>query len=55
MAASAAMRFDMRLAPFATVSEADLYSECLAMCRWGDDHGIAALTNDLRICARKPL
>jgi alkanesulfonate monooxygenase SsuD/methylene tetrahydromethanopterin reductase-like flavin-dependent oxidoreductase (luciferase family) len=44
MAATAAMRFDMRLAPFATVREADVYAECLAMARWGDAHGIAALT-----------
>src|SRR5689334_6987983 len=44
MTASAAMRFDLRRAPFATVSEADQYAECLAMARWGDDHGIAALT-----------
>jgi alkanesulfonate monooxygenase SsuD/methylene tetrahydromethanopterin reductase-like flavin-dependent oxidoreductase (luciferase family) len=39
-----ALRFDLRRAPFSPVSEADLYAECLAMARWADEHGFAAIT-----------
>lgn len=44
MAATAAIRFDLRRAPFATVTEADQYAQCLQMARWADDHGFAAIT-----------
>ncbi len=44
MAAVSTLRFDMRLAPFATVTEADLYRECLEMSRWVDEHGFSAVT-----------
>lgn len=39
-----AVRYDMRLAPFATVDEAGLYSESVAMSRYADDHGAVAVT-----------
>lgn len=41
MSAMSVLRFDMRRAPFAPVSEADQYRECVEMCRWADDHGFA--------------
>ena len=44
MAAVSAIRFDLRRAPFATVSEADQYAECVAMARWADEHGFASVT-----------
>ena len=44
MGAASAIRFDMRRAPFATVSEADQYRECVAMSRWADEQGFAAVT-----------
>ncbi len=44
MAALSAIRFDMRLAPFATVTQADLYREAVAMSRWADEHDFAAVT-----------
>jgi alkanesulfonate monooxygenase SsuD/methylene tetrahydromethanopterin reductase-like flavin-dependent oxidoreductase (luciferase family) len=39
-----AVRFDMRLAPFAAIDEAGLYSESIAMSRWADEHGAVAVT-----------
>jgi alkanesulfonate monooxygenase SsuD/methylene tetrahydromethanopterin reductase-like flavin-dependent oxidoreductase (luciferase family) len=39
-----AVRYDMRLAPFAAIDEAGLYSESIAMSRWVDEHGAAAVT-----------
>ena len=39
-----AVRYDMRLAPFATIDEAGLYSESIAMSRWADEHGAVAVT-----------
>jgi alkanesulfonate monooxygenase SsuD/methylene tetrahydromethanopterin reductase-like flavin-dependent oxidoreductase (luciferase family) len=42
--AMAAIRFDMRRAPFATVTEAGLYAECLEMSRWADEHGFSTVT-----------
>ena len=40
----AAIRFDMRLAPFSTVTEAEQYSQSLEMAAWGDAHGFSAIT-----------
>lgn len=39
-----AIRFDLRLAPFAKVTEADQHVELLRMCRWADDNGFGAIT-----------
>jgi alkanesulfonate monooxygenase SsuD/methylene tetrahydromethanopterin reductase-like flavin-dependent oxidoreductase (luciferase family) len=44
MAASAAIRFDLRRAPDASISEADQYRLCVEMSRWADDHGFSAIT-----------
>ena len=44
MAASATIRFDLRRAPFATVTEAEQYAQCVEMTRWADDHGFVAVT-----------
>jgi alkanesulfonate monooxygenase SsuD/methylene tetrahydromethanopterin reductase-like flavin-dependent oxidoreductase (luciferase family) len=44
MAAISAIRFDLRRAPFAAVSEAEQYAECVAMARWADEHGFASIT-----------
>ncbi len=44
MAAVSAIRFDMRLAPFATVTAAEQHRQCLEMSRWADDHGFSAIT-----------
>ena len=41
---TAAMRFDLRRAPFATITEADQYAQCVEMARWADEHGFAAIT-----------
>ena len=38
------MRFDMRRAPFAAVTEAEQYAQCLEMARWADDHAAFAIT-----------
>lgn len=43
MGAISAIRFDMRRAPFSTVSVADQYRECVAMCRWADQHGFTTV------------
>jgi alkanesulfonate monooxygenase SsuD/methylene tetrahydromethanopterin reductase-like flavin-dependent oxidoreductase (luciferase family) len=43
MAASATIRFDMRRAPFAEVTEAEQYAQCLDMARWADEHGFASV------------
>lgn len=39
-----AIRFDLRRAPFSTVSEAALHRESLAMTKWADAHGFLACT-----------
>ena len=44
MTAMAAIRFDLRRAPFAAVTEAEQYAQCLEMARWADEHGFAAIT-----------
>lgn len=44
MGAVSAIRFDMRRAPFAEISDAGLYRESIEMCRWADEHGFAAIT-----------
>lgn len=44
MGTMSALRFDMRRAPFAAVSAADQYRECLAMSRWADERDFAAIT-----------
>ncbi|MCU1457148.1 MAG: Luciferase-like, subgroup [Actinomycetia bacterium] len=44
MAAASVLRFDLRRAPFSTVSEAEQYSQCLEMSGWADDHGFVAMT-----------
>ena len=38
---TAAIRFDLRRAPFAAVSEAEQYAQCVEMARWADDHDFA--------------
>lgn len=43
MAAAAAIRFDLRRAPFAAISEAEQYATCVEMARWADEHGFAAV------------
>ena len=44
MTAAFAVRFDMRRAPFAEVTEAEQYAESVAMARWADARGVAAVT-----------
>lgn len=44
MAAPAAIRFDLRRAPHADVSEADQYRLCVEMSRWADERGFSAIT-----------
>ncbi len=44
MAAASVLRFDLRRAPFSTVTEAEQYSQLLEMCGWADEHGFAAAT-----------
>jgi alkanesulfonate monooxygenase SsuD/methylene tetrahydromethanopterin reductase-like flavin-dependent oxidoreductase (luciferase family) len=44
MSPAFAIRFDMRLAPFASIGEAALYSESVAMSRWADERGAVAVT-----------
>lgn len=44
MAAASAIRFDMRRAPMSTLTDADLYRESIAMCRWADEKGFLAAT-----------
>ena len=44
MPAMSAIRFDLRRAPFATVSLADMHRELLEMSRWADQQGFAAVT-----------
>jgi alkanesulfonate monooxygenase SsuD/methylene tetrahydromethanopterin reductase-like flavin-dependent oxidoreductase (luciferase family) len=44
MGAVSAIRFDLRLAPFATVTAAEQYRACIEMSRWADEHGFAAVT-----------
>lgn len=44
MTPMAGIRFDMRRAPFATIGDADLYREALAMARWADAHGFVMCT-----------
>lgn len=44
MPAAAAIRFDLRRAPDAPVSEADQYRLCVEMSRWADEHGFSAIT-----------
>ena len=44
MAAVSAIRFDMRRAPFSTVTDAEQHRECLEMSRWADERGFASIT-----------
>ena len=44
MTAAAAIRFDLRRAPEAPISEADQYALCVEMSRWADEHGFSAIT-----------
>src|SRR5579871_5984547 len=39
----AALRFDLRVAPFATTSEAELYATSLEMVRWADERGFLSI------------
>jgi alkanesulfonate monooxygenase SsuD/methylene tetrahydromethanopterin reductase-like flavin-dependent oxidoreductase (luciferase family) len=41
---TSAIRFDMRLAPFSAVTEADLYEQCVEMVRFADENGFSAVT-----------
>src|SRR3954464_10305410 len=41
---TAAIRFDLRRAPFATVTEAEQYAQCVERARWADEQGFAAIT-----------
>src|SRR3954454_18323970 len=43
MAAAVTLRFDLRRAPFSTVSEAEQYEHCLQMSRGADERGFAAI------------
>jgi len=43
-AAMSAIRFDLRRAPFSPVGLPDMHRELLAMSRWADEHGFAAVT-----------
>jgi alkanesulfonate monooxygenase SsuD/methylene tetrahydromethanopterin reductase-like flavin-dependent oxidoreductase (luciferase family) len=40
---TAVVPFDLRRAPFAAVSEAEQYAQCLDMSRWADEHGFSAV------------
>jgi alkanesulfonate monooxygenase SsuD/methylene tetrahydromethanopterin reductase-like flavin-dependent oxidoreductase (luciferase family) len=42
--AVAAIRFDLRRAPFSALSEADLHREMVGMSTWADERGFAAIT-----------
>jgi alkanesulfonate monooxygenase SsuD/methylene tetrahydromethanopterin reductase-like flavin-dependent oxidoreductase (luciferase family) len=42
-AAAATIRFDLRRAPFATVTEAEQYAQSVEMARWADEQGFAAV------------
>ena len=44
MAAASVLRFDLRRAPFSTVTEAEQYAQCLEMSGWADGHGFSAVT-----------
>jgi alkanesulfonate monooxygenase SsuD/methylene tetrahydromethanopterin reductase-like flavin-dependent oxidoreductase (luciferase family) len=44
MGSPAAIRFDLRRAPFADVSDGELHSTCVEMSRWADEHGFAAIS-----------
>ena len=44
MTAMSAIRFDLPRAPFAEISEADQYRQCVEMSRFADQHGFAAVT-----------
>jgi alkanesulfonate monooxygenase SsuD/methylene tetrahydromethanopterin reductase-like flavin-dependent oxidoreductase (luciferase family) len=44
MPAAAAVRFDLRRAPFAAITEAEQYATCIEMSRWADKHGFSAIT-----------
>jgi alkanesulfonate monooxygenase SsuD/methylene tetrahydromethanopterin reductase-like flavin-dependent oxidoreductase (luciferase family) len=39
-----AIRFDMRRAPFSTVTEAEQYATSLEMAAWADDHGFTGVS-----------
>jgi alkanesulfonate monooxygenase SsuD/methylene tetrahydromethanopterin reductase-like flavin-dependent oxidoreductase (luciferase family) len=41
---TAAIRFDLRRAPFATTTQAEQYAQCVEMARWADEHDFAAVT-----------
>lgn len=43
MTVHATIRFDLRRAPFAAVTEAEQYAQCLEMARWADEHGFTAV------------
>jgi alkanesulfonate monooxygenase SsuD/methylene tetrahydromethanopterin reductase-like flavin-dependent oxidoreductase (luciferase family) len=44
MAPTFAVRFDMRRAPFSTVTESEQYSEALQMARWSGQRGVGVIT-----------
>ncbi len=44
MAATSAIRFDIRRAPFAEVTDAEQYAQSVQMARFADHHGFAAVT-----------
>jgi alkanesulfonate monooxygenase SsuD/methylene tetrahydromethanopterin reductase-like flavin-dependent oxidoreductase (luciferase family) len=35
-----ALRYDLRVPPFATATHAELYAACLEQCAWGDEKGL---------------
>ena len=41
---TAVLRFDLRRAPFAGITEAEQYTACVDMARWADEQGIPAIT-----------
>src|SRR5580765_4518446 len=44
MAPVSALRFDLRRAPFSTVSQRDQYGQCVEMSRWADARGFSSIT-----------
>ena len=44
MTATSAIRFDMRRAPFSSVTEAEQHEQCVQMARFADEHGFSVVT-----------
>ena len=44
MAPVSALRFDLRRAPFSSVTERDQYGQCVEMSRWADARGFSSIT-----------